>query len=196
MRPPRCRPTGGRADNPGCNLCESERQLGLSPPHLTQVKCLSSQRQAHLSLHPVRTNGGCTHQRAEEVREREVYLLKEKSRRSNTSTGPVLLRIVRGWPAIRQKAAPATAVPRKLSSTPWKWTDLFIGSRHHNIGAQASVEPQPHTQFQEVRQRGTPKFMPIPSDKPTYLGTFSGISQKTPKSDGVCDCGQVNVEHS
>lgn len=46
------------------------------------------------------------------------YLLKEKSRRSKTSTGPVLLRMVRGWPAIRQKAAPATAVPRKLSSTP------------------------------------------------------------------------------
>lgn len=46
------------------------------------------------------------------------YLLKEKSRHSKTSTGPVLLRMVRGWPAIRQKAAPATAVPRKLSSTP------------------------------------------------------------------------------
>ena len=46
------------------------------------------------------------------------YLLKEKSRRSKTSTGPVLLRMVRGWPAVRQKAAPVTAVPRKLSSTP------------------------------------------------------------------------------
>ena len=46
------------------------------------------------------------------------YLLKEKNRCSKTSTGPVLLRMVRGWPAIRKKAAPATAVPRKLSSTP------------------------------------------------------------------------------
>lgn len=86
------------------------------------------------------------HQWAGEVRE-VSYLVKEKSRRSNTSTGPVLLRIVRGWPAIRQKAAPATAVPRKLSSTPWKWTNLILGFRHPNlgaphpnIGAQASLE--------------------------------------------------------
>lgn len=195
MRPPRCRPTGGRAGSPGCNLCESERQSGLSPPYLTQVKVPLKPETVPPSLHPVRTNGGCAHQRAGEVRG-VSYLLKEKSRRSNTSTGPVLLRIVRGWPPIRQKAAPATAVPRKLSSTPWKWTDLVIGSRHHNIGAQVSVLPQPHSQFQEIRQRGTPKFMPTTSDKPTYLSTFSGISQKTPESDGICDRGQVNVEHS
>ncbi len=47
-----------------------------------------------------------------------THLLKLKSRRSKTSTGPVLLRIVRGWPANRQNTAPVNAVPTKLSSTP------------------------------------------------------------------------------
>lgn len=47
-----------------------------------------------------------------------TYLLKLKSSRSNTRTGPVLLRMVRGWPASRQKTPPVMAVPRKLSNTP------------------------------------------------------------------------------
>lgn len=47
-----------------------------------------------------------------------VYLLKLKSSRSNTRTGPVLLRMVSGWPASRQKTPPVMAVPRKLSNTP------------------------------------------------------------------------------
>lgn len=47
------------------------------------------------------------------------YLLKAKSILSKTRTGPVLLRMVRGCPAKRQNMDPATAVPRKLSSTPW-----------------------------------------------------------------------------
>jgi len=46
-------------------------------------------------------------------------LLKLKSSLSNTSTGPVLLRMISGCPARRQKMAPETAVPRKLSSTPF-----------------------------------------------------------------------------
>ncbi len=48
----------------------------------------------------------------------DTHLLKLKSRRSKTSTGPVLLRIVRGWPANRQNTAPVNAVPTKLSNTP------------------------------------------------------------------------------
>lgn len=52
------------------------------------------------------------------VKRRRTYLLKLKSNRSKTRTGPVLLRMVSGWPASRQKTPPAIAVPRKLSSTP------------------------------------------------------------------------------
>lgn len=47
-----------------------------------------------------------------------AYLLKLKRSRSKTRTGPVLLKIVSGWPAKRQNIAPVTAVPRKLSNTP------------------------------------------------------------------------------
>lgn len=47
-----------------------------------------------------------------------TYLLKLNRSLSKTKTGPVLLRIVSGWPAKRQKRAPVTAVPRKLSNTP------------------------------------------------------------------------------
>lgn len=49
-----------------------------------------------------------------------TYLLKLNRSLSKTRTGPVLLKMVSGWPAKRQKMAPETAVPRKLSSTPWK----------------------------------------------------------------------------
>lgn len=52
------------------------------------------------------------------LRKWRTYRLKLKSNRSNTRTGPVLLRMVRGWPANRQKTAPVIAVPRKLSNTP------------------------------------------------------------------------------
>ena len=52
------------------------------------------------------------------VRSVATHLLKLKRSLSKTSTGPVLLRMVRGWPASRQNTAPVSAVPRKLSSTP------------------------------------------------------------------------------
>lgn len=51
---------------------------------------------------------------------RSTHLLKLKRSLSKTSTGPVLLRIVRGWPASRQNTAPVSAVPRKLSNTPYR----------------------------------------------------------------------------
>ena len=52
------------------------------------------------------------------IRYAYTYLLKLKRSLSKTRTGPVLLKIVSGWPAKRQKTAPETAVPRKLSNTP------------------------------------------------------------------------------
>lgn len=51
-------------------------------------------------------------------RQTYTYLLKLNRSLSNTKTGPVLLKMVSGWPAKRQKMAPETAVPRKLSNTP------------------------------------------------------------------------------
>lgn len=60
-----------------------------------------------------------TTQKSKKVdRQRYTYLLKLNRSLSNTKTGPVLLKMVSGWPAKRQKMAPETAVPRKLSNTP------------------------------------------------------------------------------
>lgn len=47
-----------------------------------------------------------------------TYLLKSKSSFSKIRMGPVLLRMMRGCPAKKQKTEPAIAVPMKLSITP------------------------------------------------------------------------------
>lgn len=53
--------------------------------------------------------------------------------------GPVLLRMIRGCPEKRQNNAPAMAVPRKLSITPWGHERRTLSrgwSRHLSTGLQ------------------------------------------------------------
>ncbi len=49
-----------------------------------------------------------------------AHMLNSYSSFSKISIGPVELRMMRGWPLKKQKTAPAKAVPKKLSITPWK----------------------------------------------------------------------------
>lgn len=68
-----------------------------------------------------------------------THLLKLKSSRSKTSTGPVLLRMVRGWPANRQNTAPVNAVPKKLSNTPC--TEIKRKNKSTKTGTLIRFEP-------------------------------------------------------
>jgi len=77
----------------------------------------------------------------------QFLLAEEKRRRSKTRTGPVLLKMVRGWPEKRQKMKPVKAVPRKLSSTPCsaeRWdarTRCVVGPGGQHSGAVSLMMP-------------------------------------------------------
>lgn len=102
--------------------------------------------------------------------EKIPHLLNVKSNRSKTRTGPVLLRMMRGWPPSRQKTPPVIAVPRKLSNTPWKYGEQLENNSH---------------ECKESKQ------LRSQSD----LHVFCSISQQTTERDGVCHSSEVNKQN-
>lgn len=103
-----------------------------------------------------------------------TYLLKLKSSLSNTRTGPVLLRIVRGWPLNKQKTPPAIAVPKKLSNTPWPHRGKYLYSEHLNVECCSKCQ----------------KFKTLP-----YLHVICCIAQQPTKCNGICHSSKVNKQN-
>ena len=100
------------------------------------------------------------HSKLNREREREAerctHLLKLNRSLSKTRTGPVLLRMVRGWPASKQKITPVTAVPRKLSNTPWTHTQNTHTEHTHRTHTHTTHTHKPthaHTTHAHNTQR-------------------------------------------